>query len=103
MSNSRALTRDGFFLFIFKDAEGRVHHFLVHSSVFRSGFGQRNRNNFICPKGSHSSELAAVNHVDRAQSISGGEHPVECRWRTAALNVTKNNRASFIAGAPFKF
>ncbi len=33
--------------FIFQDAEGSVHHLLIHSAVLSSGFGQRDGNDFI--------------------------------------------------------
>jgi hypothetical protein len=78
-------------------------HFVVHGTVAGDGLEQRNRNDFVGAQGGHASEFAAMHHVDGAQAIARGQNAIEGAGRAAALNVSEDDGAGFIAGTFFDF
>src|ERR1022692_133351 len=90
----------GYFL---EEARDRFDHFVIHGAIAGDGFEQRDGDDFVGAQGSHASEFAAVNHVDSAQAVTGGEDAVEGAGRAAALDVSEDHGTGFEAGTLFDF
>src|SRR5260370_1950136 len=80
------LTRYRFLFCVFQDAEGRVHHLLVHSPILSRRFGQWDGNDVVSAQGRHSPKLAAMHHIYRAQAIACRQNTLERSRGSTALN-----------------
>ena len=74
-----------------ENPSGGVENFLIHLPVGGDGFEQRNGDDLVPAEGSHLTKLAAMDHIDGAESVPGSEDAVIGAGGTAALNVAKND------------
>src|SRR5579871_5601390 len=55
---------------LFKQSIHDLNHLVVDDSILRDRLLQRDRYDLVRPQRRHASKLAAMHHVDRAQSIA---------------------------------
>src|SRR5579872_5419624 len=80
---------------LFKQSIHDLNHLVVDNSILRDRLLQRDRYDLVRAQRRHASKLAAMHHVDRAQSIACRQNPVKRTRRTAALDVSQHHRARF--------
>ena len=44
-----------------------------------------------------------MDHVDGADTVAAGQHPVKCGWRAAALNVSEHHGTRLVSGLSLNF
>src|SRR5271165_1627400 len=84
-----------------EDARRYVNRFLIDGAVLGDGVRKGHGNDLVAAQGGHAAELAAMDHVDRPQTIAGGQHAVEGAGRASALHMAEDNGSGFEVGATF--
>jgi hypothetical protein len=67
------------------------------------GFSQGYIDDFSAPQRYHVTEFPLSCQADCSRAIAGGELPVKCRWRAAALEVPEHGHPRLYAAAIFQF
>src|SRR5262249_38422916 len=75
--------------------------FRIDLAVGRDRIRKRHREDPVPAQRGHLSELSAVDHVNRPQTIACSQHAIERRRRSAPLNVPQNHGAGFKSRALF--
>src|SRR5215475_9293555 len=77
--------------------------FRIDLAVRRDCIGQGDRCDLVAAQCSHLAPLAAVHHVDGAQPVTRGQHPVEGTGGAPALNVAQDDGPGLKARSFFDF